>query len=208
MANKYSSLIAFIGLSVSAFSIQSFAQSPAPLAAPSAPKTVQVDVLSLKQARSKAVVDAQKNIENLHAIKSKIAVEEARSKLAALERETVGSKSEGMQPVKTLPKVVSVFGQIDDFSAQIVFAGGTTRNIKTGQKIGGMRVAAITLEEVLLKDANGIEVSLPFATHLSAEEAIKESLSPSFTDTSGSSAGFAVPQKMPTFAGPLPLAKP
>lgn len=209
MANKYSSLFAVIAVATSVFAPQSFAQSPVPRAAPDASKSIAVDVFSLKNTPTKAVVDAQQHVDNLHVLKSKIAVMEARSKLASLEREAVGSRSEGMQPLKTLPKVVAVFGQINDFSAQIVFAGGTTRKIKQGQQLGSMRVAVITLDEVLLKDANGIEVSLPFSTHLSTEDAIKESLAPASTDASGTApAGFAAPQKMPAFTSPLPMAKP
>ena len=213
MANKNPPMIAVIALIASAFASQSFAQSPAARPTTDAVKSVPVQVFALKNPRSKAVIEAQRNNENLHAIKSKIAVFEARSKLLALERSTITTTSESMQPVKALPKVVSVFGEISDLSALIVFAGGTTRRIKNGQSLGGMRVSTITLEEVLLKDANGIEVRLPFTTHLSTEEAIKESLKESAMPSPVEAAvsaptGFSALPKMPVFAGPLPLAKP
>lgn len=163
-----------------------------------------VDVFNLKQAPSAAVTESRRNIDNLQVLKSRIALAEARAKLAAAERDVHGAKSDAIQPVKTLPKVISVMGQLDNLSAQIVFAGGTIRNIKKGDRVGPMNVAHVNMHEVILSDSSGTQLSLPFSTHLSVDEAIKESL-----PLQGGSpmVGFAVPEKMNKFDGPLPVVK-
>lgn len=206
MANK---LIAFAAV-LSCFAMPGYAVAQAAPAAPpvsaaqAKPGAVPVEVFSLKQSPSAAVTESKRNIDNLQTLKSRIAVAEAKAKLAAAERGVHGAKSDAMQPVKTLPKVISVMGQMNNLSAQIVFAGGIIRNIKKGDQIGPMSVATVSMHEVILSDTTGTVMSLPFATHLSVDEAIKESLT---QQNINPMVGFAAPEKMSKFDGPLPIVK-
>lgn len=160
MANKFTTFAAALACSV--MPGYALAQTaPAVPAAPGKPATpagasaqakqapVPVDVFNLKQAPSAAVTESRRNIDNLQVLKSRIALAEARAKLAAAERDVHGAKSDAIQPVKTLPKVISVMGQLDNLSAQIVFAGGTIRNIKKGDRVGPMNVAHVNMHEVI-----------------------------------------------------------
>lgn len=179
--------------------------APAPTPAHTAIKaqSVPVEVFSLKQVPSDTALESKRNIDNVHILKSRIALAEAKAKLVALEKDLHRTKSDAMQPVKTLPKVVSVVGRTENLTAQIVFAGGTTRNIKKGDSLGSMTVHTITMDEVILRDDGKTRITLPFSTHLSIEEAIKESLVAAPEQTGG----FLVPPKLPAFDGPLPPIK-
>jgi type IV pilus biogenesis protein PilP len=194
---------------MSAVTLSSLAQTPmdAPSpnqnATPVKSQSVPVDVFSFKQAPSEAAMQTKRAIENLHTVKARIALAEARAKLADVEKNMHQSKSDAMQPVKLLPKVVSVIGKMGNLSAQIVFAGGTVRNIRKGDVLGSMTVHTITMDEVILRDDTKTRISLPFSTHLSIEEAVKESLATAPEQTSG----FLALPKMTVLDGPLPPIK-
>lgn len=203
MASKKFILIVMSSITLSAWAQTPVAAPTPPVASPAKPQSVPVEVFSLKEAPSASALETKRNIDNFHSLQSRIALAEAKAKLAALEKEMHRTKSDAMQPVKTLPKVVSVVGTVENLTAQIVFAGGTTRNIKKGDLLGSMTVHNITMDEVILRDDSKSRISLPFVTHLSIEEAIKESLAAAPEPT----AGFLVPAKLPAFDGPLPPIK-
>lgn len=195
MASKY-----ILILALTAVCTQSFAQIKP---ANSALALVPVEAFIFEQSLSKAALEAKAHQEKLQEMRVNIEIAEGKARLDSIQRSMAIDKTATIQPSKLLPRVISVIGTTNNLVAQLVFEGGTIRRIKKGDQLGSLEVKSISMDQVILTDGEQINLSLPFATHLSIEEAIKESLQ---AGSQPNPNPFAAPQAMPVFDRPLPSA--
>lgn len=196
MQNK---ILALLALSIGMIPAHLIAQTKS---GPAASPLVPVEVFAIEQPLSKEAIEAKSNQDQLRAIKAKMELAEARAKLAAAQRSLISDKTDSLQPSKLLPRVIAVSGKLTNLSANLVFEGGTIRKVYRGDSVGPMRVHSISMNEVVLSEGS-LKLSLPFATHLSTAEAIKESLQAGIPSNP---IPFTAPQKMPVFnAPPVPF---
>jgi type IV pilus biogenesis protein PilP len=161
------------------FSISSYAQSPAvgsanvatPLTLPSSPMSAAT------------AAEIQKINENMTLLQAQLNELELKAKIVTKQREiTTQAKTQDGSAALVVssfasksgnPSVVSVAGLKGSLEAVLVFPGGVTQRVKTGDVIDDRRVSKIAVNEVVLTDLKGKNVQrLAFGNSATVREAL------------------------------------
>lgn len=160
------------------FAPSSYAQAPAPGSPEAAAPSVATALPSSPMSAATAA-EIQKINENMTVLQAQLNQLELKAKIATKQREisaqaggdalsSFGSKSGN-------PSVVSVSGLKGSLEAVLVFPGGVTQRVKTGDVIDDRRVSTVAVNEVVLTDLKGKNVQrLGFGTSATTREATSQ----------------------------------
>jgi type IV pilus biogenesis protein PilP len=166
---SYLCLLAFV------FASPSYAQAPAP-GSPKPVEAAAATALSSSPMSAATAVEIQKINENMTVLQAQLNQLELKAKIAAKQREISAQAGGGaLSSFATKsgnPSVVSVSGLKGSLEAVLVFPGGMTQRVKTGDVIDDRRVSKVAINEVVLTDLNGKNFQrLGFGTSATTREA-------------------------------------
>jgi type IV pilus biogenesis protein PilP len=157
------------------FATSSYAQAPTAGSADTTTPRIAVTLPSSPMSAATAA-EIQKINENMTVLQAQYNQLELKAKIAAKQRE-IGAQAGGdalssFGSKNGNPSVVSVAGLKGILEAVLVFPGGVTQRVKTGDVIDDRRVAKVAINEVVLTDLKGKTVQrLAFGTSATMREA-------------------------------------
>jgi type IV pilus biogenesis protein PilP len=157
------------------FGSPSYAQAPAP-GSPKSVEAAAATTLSSSPMSAATAVEIQKINENMTVLQAQLNQLELKAKIAAKQREISAQAGGGalssFASKSGNPSVVSVSGLKGSLEAVLVFPGGMTQRVKTGDVIDDRRVSKVAINEVVLTDLNGKNFQrLGFGTSATTREA-------------------------------------
>ena len=143
----------------------------APASAPPLAAPAEAVVLPTSPISAATAAEIQKINEQMTVLQARLNELDLRAKIAAKQKEINGSSGDvaaaqsSFDRKNGIPSVVSVAGLRGNLQALLVFPGGVTQRVKTGDVIDDRRVAKVAINEVVLTDLKGQHVQrLAFGT--------------------------------------------
>ena len=158
--NQTRRVCAHLCLAAFVFAPSSYAQAPAAGSTEAAATSVAAALPSASVSAATAA-EIQKINENMTVLQAQLNQLELKAKIATKQREIsvqTGDSLSSFGSKSGNPSVVSVSGLKGSLEAVLVFPGGVTQRVKTGDVIDDRRVAKVAINEVVLTDLKGKNV--------------------------------------------------